>query len=43
MKLNLVFLPATEPGDATFGAAPERLASYPAAVIHQIRFPTMVW
>ena len=41
--MNLVFLPATEPSDQTYGAAPERIEGYPDAAIHQIRYPTLVW
>lgn len=40
---NLVFLPATEPGDETYGRIPERIDAYPAASIQQIYYPTMVW
>lgn len=40
---ELVLLPATEPGDETYGSMPERIDAYPDASIHQIRFPTMVW
>ena len=41
--MNLVFLPATEPGDQTYGVAPERIEGYRAAAVHQIRYPTLVW
>jgi len=41
--LNLVFLPVTEPGDETYGMVPERIGAYPAASIHTIHYPTMVW
>ena len=41
--LNLVFLPATEPGDTTYGTAPDRIEAYPGASIRQIRYPTLVW
>jgi pimeloyl-ACP methyl ester carboxylesterase len=41
--LNLVFLPATEPGDATYGTVPAWIEAYPAAAIHQIHYPAMVW
>ncbi|MFC1461608.1 hypothetical protein ACFLQR_03715 [Verrucomicrobiota bacterium] len=43
IMLNLVFLPATEPGDQTYGMVPERIEGYPAASIHQIHYPTIVW
>ena len=40
---QLVFLPATEPGDATYGAVPEQVAAYPTAKLYQVRFPSLVW
>lgn len=43
MIANLVFLPATEPDDTTYGKIPEQIEAYPAIAIHQVRFPTMVW
>jgi pimeloyl-ACP methyl ester carboxylesterase len=41
--LNLVFLPATEPQDPTYGAAPERIEAFPEVTVHQVYFPTLVW
>lgn len=41
--LNLVFLPATEPGDKTYGSVPERIEGYPGALLRQVHFPTLVW
>ena len=41
--MNLVFLPATEPGDETCGVVPQRIKGYPAAAIYRIRYPTLVW
>jgi pimeloyl-ACP methyl ester carboxylesterase len=41
--MNLVFLPATDPEDRTYGAIPEQLADYPDASIRQVRFPAVVW
>ena len=41
--MNLVFLPATKPGDETYGIVPDRIEAYPAVVVHQIYYPTMVW
>ena len=41
--MNLVFLPATHPGDQTYGAVPERIEGHPAAAIYQIRYPTLVF
>ncbi len=40
---DLVFLPATEPGDKTYGTIPERIDAYPAASLRQVRYPAMVW
>jgi len=41
--MNLVFLPATEPGDNTYGVVPEKIASCPKALIHTIQYPNLVW
>lgn len=41
--IHLVFLPATDPGDETYGTVPERIESYPAVSTHQVHYPTMVW
>lgn len=41
--LNLVCLPATEPGDTTYGSMPQRTRVLPAAAIHHVHFSTMVW
>jgi hypothetical protein len=41
--LNIVLLPATEPGDQTYGTIPENLKIYPSAHLLQVRYPTMVW
>lgn len=40
---NLVFLPATAPGDTTYGAIPELLPEFPGATVHAVRFPELVW
>jgi pimeloyl-ACP methyl ester carboxylesterase len=42
-RMNLVFLPATDPDDRTYGAIPEQLPDDPDAAILQVRFPAMVW
>ena len=39
--LNLVFLPATEPDDDTYGRPPAELAADVEAF--EVRFPRMVW
>lgn len=41
--LNLVFLPAAEPGDNAFGIVPEQIEGYPNASIYHVRYPTMAW
>lgn len=41
--INLVLLPATEPGDKTYGVMPERIEGYPDISVYAITFPTMVW
>ena len=41
--MNLIFLPATEPGDETYGRVPDQIKDYPAAAIHQVQYPSMVW
>ncbi len=44
MKMqNVVFLPATEPGDETYGRIPELIEAYQGVSIRQIRYPGMVW
>lgn len=43
MHVSLVFLPATEPGDQTFGTAPRRLGAWPSAAVRHVVFPAMVW
>jgi pimeloyl-ACP methyl ester carboxylesterase len=42
-RMNLVFLPATDPEDRTYGSIPEQLPDDPDAAILQVRFPAMVW
>lgn len=41
--MNLVFLPATAPGDTTYGGVPEQIAGFPDATIHTIQYPRLVW
>lgn len=41
--MNLVFLPATDSDDRTYGVIPDRIEGYPDLSIHHIRFPVMVW
>lgn len=39
----VVFLPATEPGDATYGHPPERLDIGRDVTCHALRYPRLVW
>lgn len=41
--MNIVFLPATEPDDETYGRIPDRIAVCPGATIRAVHFPTLVW
>ncbi len=41
--MDLVFLPATDPADQTYGAAPARLHHYPDVLVRQVFFPSLVW
>lgn len=41
--LNLVILPATEPGDDTYGLPPDYIPAYPEITVHHVRFPSLVW
>ncbi|HAU38829.1 MAG TPA: hypothetical protein DCX07_14075, partial [Phycisphaerales bacterium] len=43
MIRDWVFLPATEPGDATYGIAPTRLDEAPECRVHHVRFDSLVW
>ena len=41
--MDLVFLPATDPGDDAYGTIPKELAGYPDASVRQVCYPTLVW
>jgi len=41
--MNLVFLPATEPGDQTYGEVPANIEGWTGALIHTIQYPNLVW
>ena len=41
--MDVVFLPATEPGDATYGIPPTALPAWPSLRIHQLLFDRQVW
>ncbi|MFA7237225.1 MAG: hypothetical protein WC058_10195 [Phycisphaeraceae bacterium] len=43
MTRDLVILPATVPGDATYGSTPDHVADHPDWRVHQVRFPRQVW
>lgn len=40
---DLVFLPATAPGDRTYGTIPESIAAYPGIAVHAVQYPRVVW
>ena len=40
---DLVFLPATDPRNATYGQPPARVDGWPDAHVHTLRFDTEVW
>ena len=41
--LNLALLPATEPGDKTFGEIPDRIGAHPRTSVLRVSYPTLVW
>lgn len=41
--IDLVFLPATDPDDHTFGTIPESIESHPHVAVHAVQYPTLVW
>lgn len=41
--MNLIFLPATAPGDTNYGMVPDRIEGFPYAVIHAIQYQRLVW
>jgi pimeloyl-ACP methyl ester carboxylesterase len=41
--LNMALLPATEPGDKTFGLPPDGIPARPDVSTRQVRYPTQVW
>lgn len=41
--MNLVYLPATEPGDATYGVVPPEIPGHPRVSVHAVSFPKLVW
>ncbi len=41
--MNLVFLPATEKSDETYGQAPHMVRGFPEAAVHEIKYPQLVW
>ena len=43
MPPHLVFLPATDPGETTFGVIPECIPTHPELRLDAVFFPTMVW
>lgn len=43
MMMNLVFLPATEPSDWTYGKVPETIEGHLDASIYTVQYPNLVW
>lgn len=43
MKMNLVFLPATEPSDTTYGTAPCAIGNESNVSLYAVKFPRLVW
>lgn len=41
--MNLVFLPATDPEDTTYGSIPQRIEGYPDVALYPLYFPHLVW
>jgi len=41
--MNLVFLPATDPDDTTYGSIPQRIEGYPDVTLYPLYFPHLVW
>jgi pimeloyl-ACP methyl ester carboxylesterase len=41
--LNLAFLPATAPGDKSYGEIPNQLRGQPASTVRRVTFPRLVW
>jgi len=43
MPPPIIFLPATDPSDETYGRIPSHLPACPNQTLHAIAFPTVVW
>lgn len=41
--MHIIYLPATEPGDPTYGAPPPSVEGFPHLVSHEIQYDAMVW
>ena len=41
--MNVVILPATAPGDETYGTIPREIAGYPGFSVRQVCYPSQVW
>ncbi len=39
----LVFLPATEPGNSSYGESPASIALFPELAVRQVHYPKLVW
>lgn len=40
---TLVFLPATDPNDKTYGVIPDSIPEYPELHVRSVSFPGLVW
>ena len=43
IMLNLVFLPATDPQDTTYGTIPKQIIGHKNVAVHRVYFPNLVW
>jgi len=41
--MDLAFLPATDPGDKTYGTIPTQIATRPDACVRQVSYPSLAW
>jgi len=41
--MNIIFLPAMEPGNTVYGSVPDSIDGCPEAVIYNVKFPRLVW
>jgi pimeloyl-ACP methyl ester carboxylesterase len=41
--MDLAFLPATAPGDETYGSVTKQIPGYPDVLVRQVHYPSLVW